>query len=80
MTYYSHVSVHFNLVYWSPSDFFPFFTGTGGVSDIVKAKSSGEDPKAIGGLVSNLPHSRVNKTKQHRCFALEVGGAGFRRT
>jgi len=32
---------------------------------IVKAKSSGEDPKAIEGLVSNLPHPRVNKTKQH---------------
>jgi len=38
---------------------------TGGASDIVKAKSSGEDPRATGGLVSNLPHSRVNKTKQH---------------
>ena len=30
-----------------------------------KAKSSGEDPRATGGLVSNLPHPRVNKTKQH---------------
>jgi len=38
---------------------------TGGASDIVKAKSSGEDPRATGGLVSNLPHPRVNKTKQH---------------
>ena len=37
----------------------------GGASDIVKAKSSGEDPRATGGLVSNLPHPRVNKTKQH---------------
>jgi len=34
-------------------------------SDIVKAKSSGEDLRATGGLVSNLPHPRVNKTKQH---------------
>jgi hypothetical protein len=34
-------------------------------SDIVKAKSSGEDPRATGGLVSNLPHPWVNKTKQH---------------
>ena len=33
--------------------------------DIVKAESSGEDPKATGGLVSNLPHPRVIKTKQH---------------
>ena len=32
---------------------------------MVKAESSGEDPRAIGGLVSNLPHPRVNKTKQH---------------
>jgi len=38
---------------------------TGGASDIVKAKSSGEDPRATGGLVCNLPHPRVNKTKQH---------------
>ena len=38
---------------------------TRGASDIVKAKSSGEDPKATGGLISNLPHPRVNKTKQH---------------
>ena len=40
---------------------------TGGTSDIVKVRSSGEDPRAAGGLVSNLPHPRVNKTKQH-CF------------
>ena len=40
-------------------------TRTGGASDIVKAESSGEDPRATGGLVSNLPHPRVNKTKQH---------------
>ena len=39
---------------------------TGGASDIVKVKSSGEDPRATGGLVSNLPHPRVNKTKQHK--------------
>ena len=38
---------------------------TGGASDIVKAKSSGEDPRATGGLVSIFPHPRVNKTKQH---------------
>ena len=38
---------------------------TGGASDILKAGSSGEDPRAIGGLVFNLPHPRVNKTKQH---------------
>jgi len=36
-------------------------------SDIVKAESfqAGEDPRATGGLVSHLPHPRVNKTKQH---------------
>jgi len=39
--------------------------GTGGASDIVKAKSSGEYPRATRGLASNLPHSRVKKTKQH---------------
>jgi len=38
---------------------------TGGASDIVKAESSGEDPRATRGLVSNLPHPQVNKTKQH---------------
>jgi len=38
---------------------------TGGASDIIKAQSSGEDPRGTGGLVSNLPHPRVNKTKQH---------------
>jgi len=32
---------------------------------MVKAKTSREDPRATGGLVSNLPHPRVNKTKQH---------------
>jgi len=42
-----------------------FGVGTGGTRDIVKAKSSGEDPRATGGLVSNLPHPRVNRTKQH---------------
>jgi len=31
----------------------------------VKAESSGEDPRTTGGLVSNLPHPRVNKTKKH---------------
>ena len=38
---------------------------TGGASDIVKAKCSGEDPRATAGLVSNLFHPRVNKIKQH---------------
>jgi len=33
--------------------------------EIEKAKSSGEDPRAPGGLVSNHSHPRVNKTKQH---------------
>jgi len=32
---------------------------------MVKAESSGEDPRATGGCVSNIPHPRVNKTKQH---------------
>jgi len=36
-----------------------------GASDIVKAESSGEDLRATGGLVSNVPHPQVNKTKQH---------------
>jgi len=31
----------------------------------VKAENAGDDPRATGGLVSNLPHPRVNKTKQH---------------
>jgi len=39
--------------------------GIGGASNTVKAKSSREDLKATGGLVSNLPHPQVNKTKQH---------------
>jgi len=39
--------------------------GTGGASNILKAQSCGEDARAPGGLVSNLPHPRVNKTKQH---------------
>jgi len=39
--------------------------GTRRASDIVKAESSREDPRAIGGLVSNLSHPRVNQTKQH---------------
>ena len=43
---------------------------TGGASDIVKAEShgSGEDPRATGGLVSNPPHPRVKKTKQHKPY------------
>jgi len=50
---------------------------TGGASDIVKAKSSGEDPRATGGLLSSLPHPRVNKTKQHtiKVFDKVQGGA-----
>jgi len=42
---------------------------TGGASDRVKAKSSGEDPRATGGFCPNLPHPRVNKTKQHSCVS-----------
>jgi len=44
---------------------------TGGAKDrdIVKAKSSGEDPRATGGLVSNLSYPRVNKTKQRRLLS-----------
>ena len=34
-------------------------------SDIVKAKSSEKDPRATGGLVSNVPHPWVNQTRQH---------------
>jgi len=49
---------------------------TGGASDIVKAMSSGEDPRATGGLVSNLPHPRVNKTKQHTHRTLEDDRSG----
>jgi len=44
---------------------------TGGASDIVKAKSSGDGSRATKGLVSNLPHPgpRVNKTKQHTALS-----------
>jgi len=50
-----------------------------GASDIVKAESSRKDPKATGGLVSNLPYPWVNKTKHHTqqwrfCDAAENGG------
>jgi len=38
---------------------------TGEASDIVKAKYTGEDPRATLGLVSSLPHPLVNQTKQH---------------
>jgi len=41
---------------------------TRGTIDIVEAESSGEDPRATGWLVSNLPHPRVNKTKQHGSY------------
>jgi len=44
---------------------------TGGPSDIIKAESFGEDPRATGGLVSNLPHPQVNKSKQHTMTDLE---------
>ena len=37
-------------------------------SDIVKAKSPGEDPRATGGLVSNLPHPWVNE-QSNTCTA-----------
>jgi len=56
------------------------FDFTGGTSDIVKAKSSGEDSRATGGLFSNLPHPRVNKTKQHTSLPgreAEYGFSGF---
>ena len=33
--------------------------------NLIRPKSSGEDPKATEGLVSNIPHPWVNKTKQH---------------
>jgi len=36
-----------------------------GKSFASKAESSGEDPRATGGLVFNLSHPWVNKTKQH---------------
>ena len=42
---------------------------TGGNSNIVKAEGSGIDPRATGGLVSNLPHPWVNKTKQYAMTA-----------
>jgi len=46
--------------------------GTGGPS-IVQVKSSGEDPRATGSLVLNLPHLRVNKTKQHTLPQTKIG-------
>jgi len=49
--------------------------GTRGASDMIKAKSSGEDLRATGGLVSNLPHPRVNKTKQHLFILFKISGA-----
>ena len=45
--------------------------GPGGARDIVKAKSSGEDSRATGGLVSNLSHFQINKTNQ-QTFVLSV--------
>jgi len=38
--------------------------GTGEASAIVKTESVGEEVRATGGLVSNLPHPQVKKTKQ----------------
>ena len=46
---------------------------TGGDSNTVKVKSSGEDPRATGGLVSNLPHPWANETKQHTHLASNNG-------
>jgi len=46
-------------------------------SDIIKVESSGEDPRATGGLVSNIPHPRANKTKQHHPLALYTYCVGF---
>jgi len=46
--------------------------GTGGASAIVKAESCGIDPRATGGLVSNLPHLRVMKTKQQLLESLKT--------
>jgi len=39
-------------------------TTAGGANDIVKAKSSGEDPRATGGLISNLPRQLANFEKE----------------
>jgi len=36
---------------------------------------TGGDPRAAGGLVSNLPHPRVNKTKQRTNFYLNYRNA-----
>jgi len=47
---------------------------------VVKVESSGEDPRATEGLVSNLPYPRVNKIKQleHTLFRLfKTSGAFF---
>ena len=41
----------------------------------MKTKSSGEDPNATGGLVSNLPHPRVDKTKQHTAIYSDWTGS-----
>jgi len=45
-----------------------WFLPHGGASDIVKAESSWEDPRATKGLVFNFPDPRVNKTKKHICI------------
>jgi len=39
---------------------------------MVKEESSGEDPRATGGLISNPPHP-VNETQEHRVNVLGVG-------
>ena len=41
-------------------------------NNIVKAESSKEDPRATGGLVSILPHPRVNKTKEHQMMIVLI--------
>jgi len=40
---------------------------------MVKEETSGKDPRATGGPVCDLPHPRVNKTKQHTCFPEDTG-------
>ena len=42
-------------------------------SDLSKAKGSGEDSSATRGLVSNLPHPRVNQTKKHTHSSIVTG-------
>ena len=44
----------------------------GELATAVKAKISGEDPRATGDLISNLSHPRVNETKQHGTASLKA--------